>query len=131
MPSLPDFLSSINYQNPTDVRKTAFNYVHQTDLHWFDWIQQTPEIGNKFDEAMAMTTALQKLAIQKDITILLAQSSQLWHQENDPILFVDVGDGRGHILADIRREQPSLKGRMIIQDLQNVIDNWNLPMTSR
>ena len=127
MPSLPDYLSSIRHQNPTDVHKAAFNYAHATDLHWFDWIQQKPEIGNKFDEAMATTTALQKPSIQKDITSLLVQSSQLWDHDNEPILFVDVGGGRGQILADIRREQPGLKGRMIIQDLQGVVGDWQSP----
>ena len=127
MPSLPDFLSSIDYQNPTDVHKTAFNYAHGTDLHWFSWIHERPEIGNAFDGAMAATTALQKGSIQRDITSLLAQSSHYSDDHADPVLFVDVGGGRGQILADIRSEQANLKGRMIIQDLQGVLGDWKSP----
>ena len=127
MPSLPDFLSSINYQNPTDVQHSAFNYAHETTLQWFYWIQERPEIGNAFDSAMAATTALQKASIQRDIKDLLTQISPSAKEDLDAVLFVDVGGGQGQILSDVRSEQPSLKGRMIIQDLQGVIGDWTPP----
>ena len=132
MPTLPDFLASINFQNPDSAQQTAFNYAHHTDMHWFYWIQERPEIGTAFDAAMAATTALQKRSIQEDIKALLAHMGPLpenrgGDDEVDPVLFVDVGGGRGQILADIRSEQPELNGRMIIQDLQGVLGDWKSP----
>ena len=132
MPSLPGYLSSIEYRNPTDVHKSAFNYAHGTELHWFYWIQERPEIGNAFDAAMAATTAFQKASLQKDIKSLLSQTKHLLEEDSsddkeDPVLFVDIGGGRGQVLADIRSEQANLKGRMIIQDLQGVLGDWKSP----
>ena len=48
--------------------------------------------------------------------------------ERDPVeekgvAIVDVGGGRGQALETVREEWPSIKGRMILQDLPNVIED--------
>lgn len=42
--------------------------------------------------------------------------------END-VAIVDVGGGRGQALETIREDCPTIKGRMILQDLPNVIED--------
>lgn len=38
------------------------------------------------------------------------------------VAIVDVAGGQGHIMGDIRKQTPGLKGRVIVQDLQSVLD---------
>lgn len=38
------------------------------------------------------------------------------------VAIVDVAGGQGHIMADVRRQNPGLKGRLVVQDLQSVLD---------
>ena len=78
---------------------------------------------------MATTIAFQKASLQRDIKPLLLQTKRLSEEDfggdkEDPVLFVDVSDGREQLLADICSEQANQKGCMIIQDLQGVLDDW-------
>lgn len=38
------------------------------------------------------------------------------------VAIVDVGGGQGHIMGEVRKQNPGLKGRIIVQDLQSVLD---------
>lgn len=42
--------------------------------------------------------------------------------DND-VAIVDVGGGRGQALETIREDWPTIKGRMVLQDLPNVIED--------
>ena len=43
--------------------------------------------------------------------------------EDNDVVIVDVGGGRGQALETIREDWPTIKGRMILQDLPNVIED--------
>lgn len=38
------------------------------------------------------------------------------------VAIVDMGGGQGHIMGEVRKQNPGLKGRIIVQDLQPVLD---------
>lgn len=38
------------------------------------------------------------------------------------VAIVDVGGGQGHIMGEVRKQNPGLKGRIVAQDLQSVLD---------
>ena len=40
---------------------------------------------------------------------------------DDAVMLVDVGGGRGHEIREIKSRCPTLPGRMILQDLQEVL----------
>lgn len=40
----------------------------------------------------------------------------------DDIAIVDVAGGQGHIMVEIRKRNPGIKGRIVVQDLQAVLD---------
>ncbi|KAI3390851.1 hypothetical protein diail_8541 [Diaporthe ilicicola] len=42
--------------------------------------------------------------------------------KDDDVAIVDVGGGQGHIMGDMRKKYPGLKGRVVVQDLQTVLD---------
>ncbi|KAL1860368.1 hypothetical protein Daus18300_009281 [Diaporthe australafricana] len=42
--------------------------------------------------------------------------------KDDDVAIVDIAGGQGHIMEDIRKKYPGLKGRIVVQDLQPVLD---------
>lgn len=60
---------------------------------------------------MSALLPLQPLVHQVDIT----------PEAQEPVLLVDVGCGRGQALTQVRRMRPNIKGRMVAQDLPEVI----------
>lgn len=42
--------------------------------------------------------------------------------KEDDIAIVDVAGGQGHIMNEVRKQNPGLKGRIVVQDLQAVLD---------
>lgn len=44
------------------------------------------------------------------------------HIKEGDVAIVDVAGGQGHIMGDVRRRNPGLKGRIVVQDLQSVLD---------
>ncbi|KAK2606796.1 hypothetical protein N8I77_005522 [Diaporthe amygdali] len=43
--------------------------------------------------------------------------------KDDDIAIVDVAGGQGHIMSDIRKRYPGMKGSIVVQDLQSVIES--------
>lgn len=44
------------------------------------------------------------------------------HIKDGDVAIVDVAGGQGHIMGDVRKQNPGLKGRIVVQDLQSVLD---------
>ncbi|KAH8759866.1 S-adenosyl-L-methionine-dependent methyltransferase [Diaporthe sp. PMI_573] len=42
--------------------------------------------------------------------------------EKDDVAIVDVAGGQGHIMEEVRKQNPGLKGRVVVQDLQSVLE---------
>ena len=45
-----------------------------------------------------------------------------WGLDEEDVILVDVGGGHGHVLEDFRKQRPDIKGRVIVQDLPEVIE---------
>ncbi|KAI9658360.1 MAG: hypothetical protein M1821_002493 [Bathelium mastoideum] len=122
---LPDFLSSTSYSNPQDHDKTLFQYAMDTPQSMFSWLQAHPEKLAVFGATMAAATTLKTQGV-------LAALSQLLSSHHDPkstcdsgnhVVLVDVGGGRGNMLERLRLQRPDIKGRIILQDLEHIIQN--------
>ena len=50
------------------------------------------------------------------------------NDEEDGVAIVDVGGGMGHDLVELKRKCPELRGRFILQDLGQVIEQIPLPL---
>ncbi|KAL4750725.1 S-adenosyl-L-methionine-dependent methyltransferase [Aspergillus terricola var. indicus] len=49
--------------------------------------------------------------------------------DSDRVLLVDIGGGVGHTLAALKRRFPDLSGRLILEDLPQVIDDIKEPLS--
>ena len=148
---LPDYLSSINYRNPDDPDNSLFHYASGSKLNVFQFMQTRPDMMETFSKGMAAWVRLQGSHLPGSISALFpsdtntlslrdlqGSASSNGHSvsagdedletlpkpknEDDRVLLVDVGGGRGSILQDLRRMRPDLRGRLIVQDLAKEID---------
>ena len=128
MPKLPDYLASLNYRNPNDRHNSFFGFAHQTDLNMYEWLQAHPEQMKIFNDFQTANAQFNEGSVQRILESLLVSGDNLGtnagqsEQDNDKVLFVDVGGGRGEALRKFRRVHPELRGRVIIEDLPMVIE---------
>ncbi|PWY86728.1 S-adenosyl-L-methionine-dependent methyltransferase [Aspergillus heteromorphus CBS 117.55] len=120
MQSLPSFLASTNYQDPTDCTKTAFQKAFNTDLPAFEWAKTQPERIRVFQEFLAtnragMPTFLDAYPVEERAT-----ATEL---SPERVLFVDVGGGLGQQAIAFRQRYPALPGRVILQDLAPILQH--------
>ena len=120
--AMPQFLESTHHQNPTDYHRGAFQHGHRTELGLFEYMTETRERVKTFDSAM------QSLAMIHDAG--RSAGSFPFDKGLNPaeirdtyVVIVDVGGGRGQALKAIREAYPSLKGRMVLQDVPEVIED--------
>ena len=120
--NMPEFLESTHHRNPTNYHSGAFQYGHKTELGIFEYMKEDPERVKSFDSAM------QSLAMIDDAG--RSVGSFPFDKELNPeeirdsyVVVVDVGGGRGQALEAIHEVFPSLRGRMVLQDVPEVIED--------
>ena len=115
MAKLPNYLASLKYRSPSDPQNSLFHYAHGTKLNMFEWLQTQPDQLATFSAYMAAATRIQEHSLLKTITFLFPyDEADCIKNQHKRILLVDVGGGRGQVLGTIRKQRPTLKGRMIV-----------------
>ena len=126
MAKLPEYLASISFRCPEDPDNALFQYALSTKLNIFQWLETQPEQLAAFSAYNATSTKRRGPVLRAALSALLPPKgpgtpSEGAPFEEDEILLVDVGSGRGQVLGDFRKERPDLVGRIIAQDLPKVI----------
>ena len=111
---LPEFLKRTNYRNPSNSRDCAINIAFKDRGSAFEILAKRPQDLENFNSYM--TAQRWGRAHWLDFYPLEKLSEGLSEAEN-AVLLVDVGGGRGHEIREIKSRYPSLRGRMILQDL--------------
>ncbi|PVH93845.1 o-methyltransferas-like protein [Periconia macrospinosa] len=116
--SLPAFLSTHSYQNPTSTDSTPFNTAFSTPLSLWSWLAEHPSHRANFNRFMYA----QRSSVKDCFSYLpLDKESEGWPAEKP--LFVDVGGGTGQQCVALREKWPELKGRVVLQDLEEVVES--------
>ncbi|KAL4931391.1 S-adenosyl-L-methionine-dependent methyltransferase [Aspergillus undulatus] len=122
--SLPAHLKKTNYRNPSDGNHAAFQDGYRTSSHFFEFLKDHPDHAEQFNNHM--TAYHQGRPSWMDEGFFPVQSlTEGLNLGADDVLLVDVGGGVGHDLAEFRRKWPSLPGRVVLQDLPEVIEQAN------
>ena len=126
MAKLPEYLASLNFHCPEDPDNALFQYALGTKLNMFQWLETQPEQLAVFSAYNAASTKSRGPVLRAAISALLpvqgpATPSETAQTKGDQVLLVDVGAGRGEVLGDVRKERPDLVGRIVAQDLPEVI----------
>ncbi|KXT05014.1 hypothetical protein AC578_10332 [Pseudocercospora eumusae] len=121
---MPDFLATHGYKYPADIENTPYAEGHGLSL--FKDLSERPALGRAFNKYTA-TVALARRPWHDVFPI-----TEL-HVDDDEVMLVDIGGGRGHELAALARKQ--LPGELVLQDLPEVIAQvpreWKSRFTSQ
>ncbi|KAL2869497.1 S-adenosyl-L-methionine-dependent methyltransferase [Aspergillus lucknowensis] len=121
MTSLPAHLKKTGYRNPSDGRNSAFQDGYRTSSHFFEFLKDHPVHAEQFNNHM--TAYHQGRPSWMDVGFYPVPSlTEGLDLDADDVLLVDVGGGVGHDLSEFRRKWPSLPGRLVLQDLGEVIE---------
>ena len=117
--ALPEFLSSTGYRSAGDYSDGAFQVGHRTRLGFWEYLKEDPERLKVFNSGMQ---SLATIGSNKSAG-LYPFDQRLGEKPCSPeeVLIVDIGGGRGQALEAIKKNFPELMGRMILEDLPNVI----------
>lgn len=112
-----EFLRRNDWKSKYTLLNNPYALVHNCPgKTMFEYVSESPERFSRFNDAMmSQGSALVTLGLypfQEELSGLAT--------EGKPTI-VDVGGGRGHILRQLRGNNPDLKGRFILQDRGPVI----------
>ncbi|KAL4740255.1 S-adenosyl-L-methionine-dependent methyltransferase [Aspergillus similis] len=118
---LPSFLRSTNYVNPNNGCHAAFQDGYRTDKHFFEFLKEHPTYGTEFNNHMTAYHQGRPSWMDEGFYPVSSLTEGL-NIKADDVLLVDVGGNVGHDLSEFRRKWPSIPGRLILQDLPEVIE---------
>ena len=129
MPKLAEYLASTGFRSPTNAKDSLCHYANQTDMGIFEWLQTKPDQLALFSASMQASTKLRRHSTMATISSQFPIESRAATTngtqsaaQDEKVLLVDVGGGRGQIIQDVRIQRPELKGRMVVQDLSQEIE---------
>ncbi|KAL2812683.1 S-adenosyl-L-methionine-dependent methyltransferase [Aspergillus cavernicola] len=121
--ALPAFLEKTNYRNPTSATNTAFQMGYDSDMGFFGHVQQEPITAKRFNNHMGVYAQGRVRWMDAGFYPVQEQLIDGTTIGKDDILLVDVGGSFGHDLSDFRRKWPNVPGRLVLQDLPEVVSS--------
>ncbi|GAB1205335.1 hypothetical protein APSETT445_004009 [Aspergillus pseudonomiae] len=119
-----EFLEARGYQSPDDAYDTPFQRAYGTKLHHFEWLAQHPEEQHAFNTVMETGNR----AVEGEQWYDFYPWEERLASDADRVLLVDIGGGKGHDLVRFK-EKKNPAGRLILQDLSEVIQDIQAPLT--
>lgn len=124
--NLPAYLAKNKYKNPTDVLDAAFHTAHNTKDHFISFLATKPDFQRSFQTYMSgfdegRTSWMDFYPVERE----LAAGAR---QEQDAIMFVDIGGGMGHEAVALKKRFPHLPGRYVVQDLPQIVEGQKLEL---
>jgi hypothetical protein len=118
-----NYFESNGYKNPEDAYDAPFQLAYNTKSHYFEWLRQNPKVQQVFNSVMTQTQTLRGTdwfdiyPVQEKLRVA-----------PDQVLLVDIGGGVGHDLTAFKKRFPDLPGKLVLQDLPQVIDTIKDPL---
>ncbi len=114
--AIPRTLAEHNYKAPTKETGTPYKWAHGEEL--WTWLGKHP------DRAMNMVAGMRSHNAGN-----VSGDAYPWGQElakldikEGEVAVVDIAGGQGHIMEEVRKRNPDIKGRFIVQDLASTFE---------
>lgn len=120
--ALPEYLSKTKHKNPDNPEDGAFQLGHGTKEHFFEWVSQRPERLTEFQHHMAGYRTGRPSWMDHNFYPVEKNLVDGAKTEDDAVFLVDIGGGKGHDLQELDRKHPNLPGKLVLQDLKEVIE---------
>ncbi|PVH96624.1 S-adenosyl-L-methionine-dependent methyltransferase [Periconia macrospinosa] len=118
--ALPDYLRSHNYTSPTSAMDSPWQTGWQTTDHPFVWLQSHPEHSRLFMQWMP----LERDGLPEFLDAFPFEKTIGQNTTDETVIFVDIGSALGSQSILVRDRFPNLKGKVVMQDQQHVVDAW-------
>lgn len=118
---LPEYLARNGYKVPTKADDSPFTYAYNTSETWFSWLEAHPTVYNQFNNHMTAYHEGRPSWMDADFYPVQQQLVYGARTDAEAVLMVDVGGGLGHDLVEFHGKHPETPGRLVVQDLPNVI----------
>ncbi|KAI1774671.1 S-adenosyl-L-methionine-dependent methyltransferase [Hypoxylon cercidicola] len=124
-----EFFKENHFQNPVDPRNGLFQKGFDVDIPPFQWLA-LPENKELWDDANTFFEG-DRGSRPSWVTWFPVKDKLLTGKIDDQApLLVDIAGGRGHDLMEFIGQFPSMKGKYVLHDQQQVLDSTiNLPST--
>lgn len=113
----PEYLVRNGYKVPEDPSTAPFAYTFG-QIQW-DYFRDHPVRGTSFNTFM--TARRDTLTKWIDIYPVETQLLQGLREDKDAVVLVDIAGGRGHDTKDFKARFAAVPGRVVLQDLPQVI----------
>jgi hypothetical protein len=115
--AVPGYYQKHGFKSPADAKNCPYTFAHGAqDADFFEVLYQNPEKLEIFNNAMTFMAVLGL----KPLGDLYA-FDQLTPNE-DGVVLVDIGGGKGQVLNFIREAYPNMKGKCVLEDLKLILD---------
>ncbi|KAJ5655900.1 hypothetical protein N7507_007850 [Penicillium longicatenatum] len=118
-----DYFELNGYQNPEDAYDAPFQLAYNTKSHYFEWLSQNQTKQDIFNSVMTQSQQyrgadwFEAYPVQEKLRV-----------SADQVLLVDMGGGVGHDIKAFKKRFPNLPGKLVLQDLPQVIRTIKEPL---
>ncbi len=124
---MPAYFEKNGYQCPTDPLVAPFQYAFDMDLSLFDYMEKDSKAFQDFDTFMTASRNCRPIfADWFPVQEQILNGYQCAAKDEDNVLLVDVGGGRGQDLETFTSRFPTAPGRLILQDLSRTVEHAKL-----
>ncbi|MCJ1385013.1 hypothetical protein MMC17_008131 [Xylographa soralifera] len=125
---LPAFLAKTKYEEPLDNIAGPFQFGHNTTLKSVVWRKERPHIQKAFGNHMAGYHQGRPSWMDPGFYPVKDRLLKGIMVDEHAVTIVDVGGGMGHDLEELKKKQPHLSGRFILQDLPQIVEQIVQPL---
>lgn len=118
--ALPAQLKKTNYQTPSNGTDCAFQLGFNTPLHFFEFLKEHPQAAVQFNNHMSAYRQGRPSWMDPGFYDVPGMINADIIRDQDALL-VDMGGSVGHDLSEFRRKWSDAPGRLVLQDLPEVL----------
>ncbi|KAF2872423.1 S-adenosyl-L-methionine-dependent methyltransferase [Massariosphaeria phaeospora] len=130
--TLPSWLKRRGYKTPITKEDTPFAQGHgaSPDQSFFGWLKEHPANAKEFNLFMGVHRTGEKTWLDQkelgDALLSHGQDAPTNGNKDGNVAFVDIGGGIGHQCLALKEKYPELAGRIVLQDLPEVVRQANV-----
>jgi hypothetical protein len=123
---MPSYFTNLGLTHPAQV-EGIFQQAHSTDKSFFEFLYSRPRSAEQLHHAMDGFQQGQARWFDPGF-YPVAESLITGADTTDPdaVFLVDVGGSTGHDIARFHQRHPDVPGRLVLQDLPEVVENLDL-----
>lgn len=120
--AMPKYFASHGYTSPSDATDAPMNVGFGHKGSWFDYlaVPGNERIAAVFNTAMSLQRSNADAAWSVSGYPAL---ERLKIEDEDRVVFADIGGGIGHQLVKFSAQFPDLKGKLLLEDLPSVVES--------